>query len=302
MFVAVVDADGFSAAAARLGVTKSAVSRRLAELEDRLGTRLLNRTTRRLSLTEAGAAFHGRAVRILADLDEAERSAADSNEAARGLLRVAAPMSFGMRHVGPAVADFLVDHPEVEIDLDLNDRYVDLVDEGFDVAVRIGRLRDSSLIARKLAEARRVVCASPAYLARHGRPGRPEHLREHRGLAYANISAADYWQFLAPSGDKLTVRVPSRLRANNGDVLLDACEAGLGVLILPSFFVAGAIEAGRLEPLFSDGVVPGVGIYAVYPHARHLSPKVRLFVDFLARRFGPVPPWERGLAHRSAAA
>lgn len=288
VFVAVVDAGGFSAAASRLGVTKSAVSRRVAELEDRLGARLLNRTTRRLSVTEAGALFHERAAGVLAALQEAEAEASDANGAPGGTLRLAAPVSFGVGHVAPTVAAFMTRHPRIDVEMDLNDRFVDLVEEGFDVAVRVGRLADSGLIARKLAPVRRFVCASPAYVERRGAPRTADDLKDHDGLAYANLAPADNWRLRGPDGRVASPRVACRLRANNGEALVAAAAAGLGVVVLPDFLVAEELRAGRLVTLLDDHEAPPVDVFVVYPHARHLSSKVRLFVDFLASRFGPT--------------
>ncbi|HYD99186.1 MAG TPA: LysR family transcriptional regulator [Alphaproteobacteria bacterium] len=293
-FIRVVDAKSFTGAAQRLAVAKSVVSRRIAELENRLGVRLLNRTTRSLSLTEVGHAFYDRCVRILADVDEAERAVTSLHAEPRGLLRVTASVSFALRHLPLAVAGFLERYGEVELDISLNDRFVDLVEEGYDVAIRIGRLRDSSLVARKLAPTRRVAVASAAYLARHGRPEHPTDLARHACLIYTNASTADQWQFQI-DGTMTSVRVGGRLRSNNGDLLRDAAVAGGGVAIMPSFIVAEELAAGKLElvlPGFSSGEI---GIYAVYPHNRHLSAKVRGFVDHLVQVFGPVPVWERQL-------
>lgn len=299
-FIRVVEARSFTAAAERLGVSKSVISRRLTDLENRLGARLLNRTTRRLSITEVGQAFFERCVRIVADLEEAERAVADLHGEPRGILKVNAPMSFGLLHLAPAIVRFLERHPAVEIDIALNDRYVDLVDEGFDVAVRIGRLRDSSLIARRLAPNRRVVCASPAYFARHGEPVVPEDLTRHNCLIYTNIPAAEQWQFRI-DGAIRSVRVSGNLRANNGDVLREAAIAGAGVIVLPTFLVGDALVRGDLICVLSAFAADDSTVNAVYPHNRHLSPKVRAFVDFLAARFGPEPYWDAALPPPEAA-
>jgi len=293
-FIKVVDTKSFTAAAERLNLSKSVVSRRIAELENRLGARLLNRTTRRLSLTEVGQAFYERCTRILSDLDEAERAVADLHAAPRGRLRVNAPLSFGLLHLAPAIADFMQRHPAIEIDIDLNDRYVDLIDEGYDMAVRIGRLRDSSLIARRLAPNRRVICASPAYLEQHGTPETPEDLTKHCCLLYTNVPTAEQWQFRV-NGETRAVRVQGNLRANNGDILLAAAIAGHGVAVAPTFLCGEALASGALRCLLYDYYVSDSAVYAVYPQNRHLSPKVRAFVDFLAARFGPEPYWDAAL-------
>jgi DNA-binding transcriptional LysR family regulator len=293
-FIRVVDAKSFTAAAERLGVSKSVVSRRMTGLENRLGVRLLNRTTRRLSVTEIGQAFHQRCVRILADIEEAERAAADLHAEPRGTLRVNAPMSFGMMHIAPAIADFLGRYPGLDIDMDLNDRFVDLVDEGYDVAVRVGRLRDSSLVARRLAPSRRVVVGSPVYFRKHGRPQHPDELAEHNCLIYTNAPLAEQWQFRV-DGEARSVRVSGCLRVNNGEVLREAAIAGQGLTVLPTFIVGDALSHGQLDAVLTDCVVSESAVHAVYPHSRHLSPKVRAFVDFLAVRFGPVPYWDASL-------
>ncbi|HYG88192.1 MAG TPA: LysR family transcriptional regulator [Azospirillum sp.] len=302
-FIKVVDTKSFTAAAERLNLSKSVVSRRIAELENRLGARLLNRTTRKLSLTEVGQAFYDRCTRIVSDLDEAERAVADLHAAPRGRLRVNAPLSFGLLHLTPAIADFMQRFPAIEIDIDLNDRYVDLIDEGYDVAVRIGRLRDSSLIARRLAPNRRVLCASPAYLEKHGTPMAPEDLAQHSCLLYTNVPAAEQWQFRV-GGETRSVRVSGTLRANNGDILLAAAIAGHGIVVSPTFMCGEALASGALQAVPLEGYTSESAVYAVYPQNRHLSPKVRAFVDFLAARFGPEPYWDTELppAARAVAA
>ena len=297
LFVRVAEARSFTAAAARLNLSKSVVSRRVAELEARLGARLLNRTTRHISLTEVGEAFYRRVVQILSDIGEAERAVADMHGAPRGVLKVAAPMSFGMLHLARAVAAFMDTYPEIRVEMDLNDRFVDLVEEGYDVAVRIARLKDSSLVARRLCGARMVYCASPAYLRRRGTPALPEEVAGHDCLLYANAPQPDQWPFrVAPASPELrTVRVGSRLCANNGDVLREAAVAGQGIAHLPTFIVGEELASGRLEPVLQEWTVSEGAIHCVYPANRHLSPKVRVFVDFLAGRFGPVPYWDAGL-------
>ena len=286
-FTRVAETRSFSEAARRLGATKSAISRQVSALEADLGARLLHRTTRSLTLTEAGRDYFDRVTRILADVEEANRSVSHLQAAPRGRLRVNAPMSFGIRHLAPALPDFLTRHPEVEVDMSMNDRFVDLVDEGYDVAVRIGRLSDSALIARKLAPLRRVVCASPDYLAARGVPLTPADLAHHDCLSYTNMSPTEEWSFAAPDGRPLAVTIRGRLRVNNGDALRMAALGGLGLTYQPTFIVGPDLEAGRLVPVLADYVHQDGGVYAVYPHSRHLTPKVRAFVDFLAERFGP---------------
>lgn len=294
-FVRVVEARSFTGAAERLGLSKSVVSRRVAALEDHLGARLLNRTTRTLSPTEIGRGFYERCQAILSDLEEAERMASADQTEPRGLIRVNAPVSFGGLHLAPALAEFMTRYPKVEIDLTLNDRFVDLVDEGYDLAVRIGRLADSSLIARKLAPSRRAVVASPDYLRRRGVPQTPEDLKDHECFSYSNVSMLDEWQFRDEHGQK-GHKVQGRFRVNNGDVMLKMVLAGLGIAVLPTFIVADALKEGRLRTVLDafDIGAPG-GVYAVYPHARQLSSKVRALVDFLAGRYGPNPYWDAAL-------
>ncbi len=282
--VSVVEAGGFSKAAARLGVAKSVVSRRLRALESRLGVQLLQRTTRTRSLTGPGRQLYERAVRILADLEEAEQLIADANAALSGRIRLAAPLSFGLHHLDSLLADFMRQHPGIDLDLDLNDRQVDLVEEGFDMAVRIGELSDSTLLARRLGSARLVTCASPAYLKQHGTPQHPDQLRRHVGLQYSNASPGQAWQFASPAGEVL-VSVPDiRMRANNGDALATAATAGLGVIHTPRFLVEKLLATGKLITVLAGYERPPLGIYAVYPPGRLLPRRIETLTAFLAQR------------------
>ena len=292
IFARIAERQSFSAAARDLGLSKSAVSKKLAALEGRLGARLLNRTTRRLSLTEAGAAFFERAQRILADLDEAEQAVTRLQAEPRGTLRVNAPMSFGILHMAPAMADFMARHEDLTVTLDLNDRLVDLIEEGYDVAVRIAKMTPSTLIARKLAPARLSLCASPDYWKKHGIPDHPRDLAAHNCLIYTYLAAQGQWSFLGPDGP-FGVRIGGNLRANSGDALRAAAVAGLGVYMGPTFIVGDDLRAGRLISVMDEFVDPDLSIYAVYPHRRHVSAKVRVFVDFLAERFGAEPYWDK---------
>ncbi len=291
-FVRVAESKSFSEAARRLNLSKSVISRQVSALESDLGARLLHRTTRNLTLTEVGAAYLERCQRILADIEEANQSVSNLQGAPRGKLRISAPVPFTTTHLAPALPDFLTRYPDMEIDLVLNDRFVNLVEEGFDLAIRIGKLDDSSLIARFLAPARIAAVASPDYLARHGTPNSPADLLQHRCLCYSNLSSPDEWSFQTADGARSTVKVRGRVRANNGDVLRQAAISGLGVTVLPTFIVGADLQAGTLVPVLEDYIPQSIGIYAIYPHARHLSPKVRAFVDFLADRFGPRPYWD----------
>ncbi len=295
VFAKVAEEKSFSAAARALGMSKSAVSKQVARLEDRLGARLINRTTRKLSLTAAGSAFHERCARVLVEAEEAEQAVSSLQAEPRGVLKVNAPMSFGIQHLAPAIPEFMDRHPELTIDLALNDRMVDLVDEGYDVAVRIARLTDSSLIARRLAPSRRVICAAPAYLDRHGVPTRPDDLRDHECLLYTYGLTGDEWRW-RDAGGSGAVKVKGRLKANNGEALKAAALAGLGLVLSPTFMVGDELRDGRLRMVLPQFADEQASLYAVYPHARHLSTKVRVFVDFLAARFGPRPYWDRGLA------
>ena len=291
-FVTIVETGSLSSAAERLGLAKSAVSRRLADMENRLGAALVHRTTRRLSLTETGRAFHERAQRILADLDEAEQAVSQSHAALRGKLKVALPLGFGLLHLAPLINEFGTHHPELEFDLDFNDRQIDLMQEGFDLAIRIAQLADSSLIARKLATIRHLPCASPGYLARHGTPMKAGELEHHAGLGYSNLANPGLWQFVDPDGVPGSVQVPIRLRANNGDYLRLAAMAGQGIMLSPTFFLGDALNSGALVPLLTDHAWPELNAYAVYPPTRHLSQRVRALVDFLAERLASESPWE----------
>lgn len=292
-FIAVVEAGSFSAAAERLGAAKSAVSRRVNALETRLGAKLLNRTTRTLSLTDNGRAFFARAGRILTDLNEAEQSISDADCALRGRIRLAAPQSFGLRHLAPAINAFAAQHPDVQIELDLNDRQINLVEDGFDMAVRIGQLADSSLIARRLCAIHLVAVASPEYLARAGIPESPADLSHHDGLRYTNVSRQVYWRF--DGENHQTPNVPDRLTANSGELLIQAAIDGLGVTVSPTFMVHRALAEGQLVPILTDYPIRDEAMYAVFPPGRYQSRRVRVLADFLAARFGGKAYWDRDL-------
>lgn len=292
VFAAVVDAESFTGAARALRLSKGAVSLQIQKLEDRLGVRLLNRTTRRLSLTDEGRAFYEHCRRILDEAREAVDALDSLGAAPRGVLRINAPMSFGTLHLGPAVADFMQMYPDIQIDLVLNDRLVDVVEDGFDMAIRISRMPDSSLIARRLAPCRLVLLASPNYWNKHGRPSHPSDLKNHDALIYHYLPEPDTWTFKGPDG-RFSVTVSGRMRANNGEVLLEAAKHGQGVYLTPTFFCCGEIQSGELEVALADFEDDPISVYAVYPHRRHLSPRVRAFVDFLADRFGENPYWDQ---------
>ncbi len=294
-FTRVVETGSISGAAEGMGIAKSAVSRRLAELEEHLGVQLMQRTTRRLNLTETGQSFYDRSVRVLADLEEAEQAVSCEHATPRGKLRVAVPMTFGLLHLTPAITDFMQQHPDVEFDLDFNDWHVDLVREGFDVAIRISKLSDSSLIARQLAPIHNIVCASPEYIKQHGAPQTPTELKQHICLAYSNIRQPGVWRYLDKNGDKKSINVPIRIHANNGDFLRMAAIAGHGIVLEPTFVLYQAIQHGELVPILTDYDWPGINAYAIYPQTRHLSKRVRVFVDFLVERFAGVPYWDQAI-------
>ncbi len=291
VFTRVVETGGFSSAARELNMSKSAVSKHVAGLEERLGVRLLNRTTRKLSPTEVGSAFYERALRIVQEVEETENAISALHAEPRGALRLNVPMSFGYAHVAPAMADFVARYPDISVDMVLDDRVVDLLDEGFDAAIRIARLPDSTLVARKLAPLRVAVCATPDYWKTHGTPGKPADLAGHNCLIYSYLSNKNQWLFQGPGGD-FTVKVSGNIQANNGDALKAAALAGAGVFASPSFIVGEEIRNGSLQPVLCEYMQTGLAIYAVYPHNRYLSAKVRAFVDFFAERFGPEPYWD----------
>lgn len=286
-FVRVVELGSFARAAERLGVSTSAVSRHVADLESHLNVRLLQRTTRRLSLTDTGQSFYERGVQLLADLDEAESSVRAAAVLPQGTLRLTCAVTFGVRHVAPAIAAFTAQYPQVAVDIDLSDRAVDLVEEGFDLAIRIGAIGQQGLVSRRLATMRLVCCASPDYLARHaGHPVRvPADLAAHECLSYTQVPVPNTWRFEGPDGASHEVRVPVRHRVNSGRMLVALAAAGMGVINEPDFIVNPEIRAGRLRPLLTDYASPGASIAAVYPSRRLLSTKVRTLVDFLAQRF-----------------
>jgi DNA-binding transcriptional LysR family regulator len=291
VFAQVVESGSFSAAAAKLGLSPTAASRHVAELEAHLQTRLLNRTTRRVSLTESGRAFYERSVQVLGDLQEAEQEASRAAVVPRGTIKLTASVNFGVRHVAPAIAAFLAAHPGVRFDVSLSDRIVDLVEEGFDLSVRIGASGSDNIVARKLGETRLVPCASPDYLRAHGAPQVPEDLARHNCFTYEYVVPRNLWRFRDASGAERAVRVSGSLHSNNGDLLAEAAVQGAGIVFEPAFIVGPDVRAGRLVPLLQEFVAPPMPIYAVYPSRKHLSAKVRLFADFLIERFSQAQDW-----------
>ena len=293
VFAKVVATGSLSAAARELGLSPAMVSRRLAALETRLGVRLVNRTTRSLHLTDEGASYHESCSRVLAEIENANASVSAGRQEPQGTLRVALPAAFGNQYVAPLVPEFAARFPDIQLALSLSDRSVNLVEDGFDLAIRIAAITDASVAARKLAPNRRVVCASPEYLRRHGAPRTPEELVQHNCLLATQFSST--WDYRGPEGRPGSVRVTGRYSCDNWEVLREWAVAGLGVALKSTWDVRRHLESGSLIPL-----LPGynfdsdVAIYAVYPHRRHLPAKTRAFIDFLASSFGPEPFWDRG--------
>lgn len=292
-FVVVVDTGSFTAAAAELGVSKSHVSKLVSGLEDMLGVRLLHRTTRRLSLSDVGRAFYERCARALEEIADAEQAVTEASDSPRGTLRVSVPLSFGTRYIAPLVSEFVARYPHLRVEMDFSDRRVHLIDEGFDLVVRIGSLEDSSHIARRIAPTRGYLVASPGYLAARGVPQSPRDLKDHDCILYALSSSGPTWSFTTPDGGRTAVRVHGRVTMNNGDGIVAAASAGLGIAQLPDFLVADALADGRVVALLRDHVDEDRAIWAVYPHTRHLATRVRRFVDFLVERLGDDCPWMR---------
>ena len=284
-FARVVEAGSFAGAAGRMGVSVSAVSRQVAELESHLNVRLLNRTTRRLSLTEAGQAFFDRSIQLLADLEEAEVAVTSASIVPRGTLRLTCSATFGGRHLAPAIAAFAARHPQMRFDVELSERFVDLVDEGFDLAVRIGAPGGQNVVARRVGATRMLCCASPSYLERYGEPREPEDLAKHQCLSYEYLPARNVWTFRDPKGGERSVRIAGPVHSNNGRFLIGLAAEGIGISREPDFISAPELRAGRLKPILKQFESPPLPIYVVYPSRRHLSAKVRAFADFLAERF-----------------
>jgi DNA-binding transcriptional LysR family regulator len=298
-FVAVAETGSISAAARRLRLSKSVVSERLAELERSLGASLLHRTTRKLSLTGDGAAFLERALRIVGEVADAAADLAERRGTLSGPLRIAAPVTFGRMHLGPALYPFLAQHPRIELTLELDDRRVDAAADGFDAVVRHGRIVDSRLMAWRLAPSRRVLVASPNYLARHGAPRFVAELEGHRGIFYTNRGAAD-WQFASQKGT-VTVRAQPGLCVNNGDMMRDAAIAGLGIALLPMFIAGAAIKAGELRVVDIGAEAEAEFVFVAHAEGRRPSAKLRALVDSLRQGFGDPPYWDMGFSTRGAA-
>jgi DNA-binding transcriptional LysR family regulator len=291
VFAKVVAKQSFSGAARELRLSQAVVSKHVRALEDWLGARLLNRTTRRLNVTEIGALVYERCERILEEIDDVEQSTSALQMTPRGVLHLAAPISFGITQLGPALADYLSRYPDVAIDLTLDDRFVDLVQEGFDLALRVGSLKDSSLVARRLAPVRFALCATPGYVKQYGAPRRPDDLSNHRCLFYSLRAVPGEWRFRGADGE-VSIRISGRFRSNNGNILHAAMLAGAGIGLAPTFVVGRDLAEGRLVSLMPDYPPVDSELSVIYPPAKHPSAKVRSLIDFLAARFGPEPPWD----------
>ena len=292
LFAQVVKARSFSGAALRLGISKSRVSKSVARLEAALGVRLLQRSTRRLSLTEVGEAYFEHCDRILDELARADSTIGSLHQTPRGKLRFSAPVAFSTLHVAPALADFMLQYPELSVDMTISDRLVNLVDEGYDLALRIAPVPGGNLVARRLAPIRRKICASPAYLSRWGVPQLPDDLARHNCLDYTYLTTQGFWHLQGPNGD-ISVPVSGSLRINDDEALSQAVLGGLGLALLPTFIIGSELQAGRLVEVLPGYVPIERFIYAVHLPNRHLPLKVRAFIDFLQQRFGEQPYWDQ---------
>lgn len=293
VFVAAIEEGSIAAAARRLGVTAVMAGRYLSALEEALPARLVQRTTRRLSLTDAGQAYFAKCKRILEALEEADSEAADSHAAPRGTLRIAAPVNFGHAYLGPVIAQYLEDFPGVAVTASLQDSFVDLVEEGFDLAIRIGQLPDSGLVVRRLAQCRLIACATPAYLQRAGTPDAPAELESHARIGYAGVVSTPPWTFVSAAGESSRITSPCRFSANNTSMMLEVALGDFGIAYAPSFVFARHLERGDLLQVLPAFHCPDLPLQAVMPSGRHIAQKARLFVDRLAAAFEGVAPWER---------
>lgn len=291
-FVEVVQSGSFTAAAEKMRLSRAQVSKSVMQLESHLGTRLLNRTTRRISLTEVGRIYFERCKAILKEIEEVESIAGDQATKPHGTLKLGVPTSFGMLHLNEAIPKFIKQYPEVQVELSLSDRFIDVVAEGFDLVIRIAELEDSSLIARKMAPCKRLFCASPEYLSQSGTPINPQELIHHQCLVYSNEARPEFWEIEGPEGPE-SIKVNGPMCADNGDALKAAAVAGLGIALVPTFIVGPDLASGRLQQVLPDYCPPEISIYAVFPSHRYLSAKVRTFIDFLSDYFGDQPEWDQ---------
>ena len=292
IFARVVEERSFSAAARRLDLSKSLVSRHITALEKSVGARLLNRTTRALSLTDAGAVFYEHCLRVLEELEAAKLAVGRLHSEPRGLLRITSSVAFGRLHIAPALADFLRAYPEITIDMMTTDRFMDLADDGIDVAIRITGEPAQNVVARKLAPVHRRMCATPEYFERHGVPQTPDDLANHNCLIYTAFNPPGPWRLRGPEGDS-SVRASGNLRLNDDDALAEAVRRGVGIALLPTFIVGEDLQSGRLRSVLSEYIPLERHVYAVYLPTRHVPAKVRRFIDFLLERFAPEPYWDR---------
>jgi len=292
VFVQVVESGSFTAAADRLGISKSVVSKYVSRLEDQLGAQLLNRTTRKLHLTEVGRSFYERSQRGLVEIEEAKAEVSRLQDEPRGKLRINVPMSFGITHIAPIVQDFLKLYPGLSIDMNLEDRKVDLLEEGFDMAIRISELSDSSLIARRLGPCKHVICATPEYLKLNGTPHTPNELQNHNILSFKYQDSPTQWQLISPDGKASTVAVSGTIQMNNSLALREALLNHAGVMMTPTFNVGEDLKSGKLQAVLPQYKLRQLSIYAVYHHRRHLSPKIRAFIDYLADHISNTPYWD----------
>ena len=293
-FVAVVTEGSFSNAANTLQLSPQLVSKYVSKLEEQLNTRLLNRTTRKVSLTEAGSHYFGHAQQILLSIDDMESKLGGLQQNPKGVLRISAPVSFALKHMAKLITDFQIHYPLVKVDLQLTDRKVDIVEEGFDVALRIGQLKSSSLIAKKVAPIRVVLCAAPEYLKKYGTPTQPEDLERHRYLHYSYMNMDgkdDIYQLLKAK----YLKQGSELRSNNGDVLVDAAIAGAGIVLQPTFIISEALSSSKLVVVLPELEPEALGLYAVYAHRKLLPHKVRCFIDFMEGYYGMPPYWDESI-------
>lgn len=291
VFSTVLSVGNYAEAGRRLGITRSAVSKAVTELETALAVRLLDRTTRQVHPTDVGLVYNKHCLDILERIDETERQVTELHEAPRGVLKISAPMSFGVLHLGQAIVDFTKIYPDLKIELLLNDRFIDPIEEGVDITIRIANLQDSSLIARKLAPANRIMVASPEYLSRHGIPEKPNDLAGHQCLNFGHSTTMQKWQ-LTKNGNLLTVPIESVFCSNNGDVLRLAALAGQGITMLPTFLVGPDVKNNKLKTILPDFPPTNLGIFALYAPNRYLAVKVRVFIDYLSTRFGTHPEWD----------
>ena len=292
VFIRVVEAGGIGVAAEQMGLAKSAVSRRLADLESKLGITLINRTTRTSSLTEAGNLYYKRALHILDDVAELNVMTSDPKASLKGTLRLAVPLSFGLAHLTPALDSFAEKYPDLTLHVDFSDTHIDLVEGGYDLAFRIGKLKDSSLKARRIAPIRLIVCASPSYLEQWGTPKIPQELKQHKLLRYT-LNTEKNWKFLDRHGKDITLQTDAKIQANNGDFLCKMAIAGHGILLSPTFITWEAVAKGQLVPILEHYTVRPSTAYAVYPQTRYLSQRARYLIDHLLETFGDNPYWDK---------